>query len=234
MWTIDENGYYSSATARYITYENPSDLGPNTTRFELEALKSALSIAVASRRILILPSFHCCSGCAVSSRAKCSNPHFHCSLLSILRISAFDRVFGSRYREHSFLSNRLVPDRIKHSLFARPVFINASALPEVRHSVDKSAVEVLTVANYTRGATLSEVVRWISRHNQTAVIKFHSLYGNSVDWRSDVHFGAKLKRWFDAGFDCSDYEQWSTSTLNLANMWPDRNPTTRSSANRRN
>ena len=224
MWTIDENGYYSSSTARYVTYENPYDLGPNTTRFELEALKSALAIAVASGRTLILPSFHCCTGCQVNSRAKCGSPQFRCSLLSILRISTFDRVFGSWYREHSFLSNRLVPDHVKRSLSIRPIFINASALPEVRHSVNTSAVQTVTVANYSQGATLTEVVRWISERNKTAVIRFHSLYGNSVDWKSDVQFGDKLKRWFGIGFDCSEYEQWDSRLLNLANMWPGKSP----------
>jgi len=220
MWTIDENGYYSSSTARYITYENPYDLGPNTTRFELEALKSALAISVASGRTLILPSFHCCTGCAVNSRARCGSPRLRCSLLSVLRISAFDRVFGNRYREHSFLSNRLVPEHVKRSLSIQPVFINVSALPEVRRSVNTSAVRTLTAANYTHGATLAEVVRWISKHNRTAVISFHSLYGNSVDWKSDVQFGSKLKQWFSVGFDCSEYEQWDSSMLNLANLWP--------------
>jgi len=224
LWTIDENGYYSDLTARYITYENPLDLGPNTTRFELEALKSALAVAVASGRILILPSFHCCSGCAADSRAKCSNPQFRCCLLSILRIRTFDHVFGNHYREHSFMSNRLVPDHIKRGISTRPVFINASALLEVWHSIDVNAVHVVTAANYSNGATLNEVVRWMSEHNETTVIRFHSLYGNSVDWENDLEFGSKLKHWFSAAFDCSEYEQWKSSMLNLANMWPGKNP----------
>ena len=225
MWTIDENGYYSNLTARFITYDNPVYLGPNTTRFELEALKSALAIAEASGRILILPSFHCCSGCIARSKAVCSSPQFRCSLLSILRINTFDRVFGNRYREHSFLSNSLVADRIKHSMSNRALFINASVLPEVRHLVDESTVRVVNVANSSSGATLTEVVRWISQNNETAVIRFHSIYGSSVDWASDAVLGDKLKHKFAIAFDCSEYEQWDRNMLNLAKMWPGRNST---------
>jgi len=222
MWTIDEDGYYSNPIARYITYENPTDFGPNTTRFEWEALQSALAVAVATGRILILPSFRCCTGCAVGgSRSACSSPQFRCSLLSILRISTFDRVFGSRYREHSFLNNSLVPDHIKHNVSIQPIFFNVSAFPEVWHSVNMTDVQVVTVDNYSRGATLQEVLRWISKYSdEKAVIRFHSLYGNSIDWESDPRFGRKLKRWFGAAFDCSEYEQWASSMLKLADLWP--------------
>lgn len=192
-------------------------------RYELEALKSALAVAVASGRILILPSFHCCSGCKPGSLAKCTSPQFRCSLLSVLRISAFDRVFGNRYREHSFLSNALVPDHIKRSLSTQPIYINASSLSEVWHSVDRNAVQVMTVGNYSHGATLLEVVRWISEHNDTSVVRFHSFYGNAVDWENNPQFGGKLKRWFSVAFDCSEYEQWDSSLLNVANTWPGKN-----------
>lgn len=225
MWTVDEDDYYSNPSARFITYENPVYLGPNTTSFELEALKSALAIAEASGRVLILPSFHCCTGCVAGSRAGCSSPQFRCSLLSMLRISTFDRVFGSRYREHSFLSNSLVPNRVKHSLSNQPLFVNSSVLPEVWHSVDKNSVQVVNVANSSSGGTLSEVVRWISQHNETAVIRFHSVYGNSVDWASDAKLGLKLKHKFHVAFDCSEYEQWDRNMLNLAYMWPGKNST---------
>jgi len=225
MWTIDDNGYYSNPTASYITYDNPLYFGPNTTLFELEALKSALAIAVASNRILILPSFHCCSGCVVASRAKCSAPHFRCSLLSVLRIRSFDRVFGSRYREHSFLKNRLVPDTVKRGLSSLPVLINVSASRDHSQSVDENAVELLTVTDYSHGASLLEVVRWLSLHNDTALVRFHSLYGSSVDWAADAQFGGKLQRWFNVAFDCCEYQQWDSNMLNLAKMWPGRNST---------
>ena len=228
LWTVDENGYYTNSSARYLTYNNPNDLGPNTTRFELEALKSALAVALATHRILILPSFHCCSGCAANSRGSCSNPRFRCSLLSILRISTFDQTFGGRYREHSFLANGLVPEGIKRGVSDRPLFINTSAVPQVRHSLDADAVELLSVGNYSHGATLSEVVRWVSERSTVPVIRFHSLYGNSVDWESDAKFGSKLRGWFGDGFECSEYQQWDRSMLNLANMWPGRNSTRRS------
>lgn len=208
MWTVDDNGYYSNSAARYFTYENPYDFGPNTTWFELEALKAALAVAVASDRILILPSFHCCSGCTVGSHAKCSSPHFRCSLLSFLRINTFHRVFSNRYREHSFLSNGLVPINIKRNMTVRPIFFNASALPEVWRSVDASAVQAVTLTDKSHGASLLEVVRWISEHKETAVIRFHSLYGNSIDWENDPKFGKRLKNWFSVAFECSEYEQW--------------------------
>jgi len=256
MWMVDEeDDYYSSSTARYFTYENPSDFGPNTMRLELEAFKSALAIAIATGRILILPSFSCCTGgCIDRTRSACSDPRFRCSLLSILRISTFNRVFGGRYREHSFLNNSLVPDLIKHNVSIQPILFNVSALrerrfvnishvlnhikhnssldrvlfnvlgyPEAWHLIDRNSVQLLNVANYTRGAKLSDVVLWMSMLKHVTVVRFHSLYGNSVEWESDPKFGGKLQRWFNAAFDCSEYEQWDRSMLNLANMWPGKN-----------
>jgi len=223
MWTIDEDKYYSSTTARYITYDNPRNFGRNTSSYELEALKSALAIAVASNRILILPSFRCCSGCSAKSRVRCSSPKFRCSLLSLLRLNVFDRVFANRYREHSFLYNRLVPNRIKRSVSVKPIFLHVSGVQEAPQLVDEKAVQVVKVANHSHGATLPEIVQLISKFNKTAVVRFHSLYGNMVNWEDDAEFGSKLKLQFKAAFECSEYQQWEGRMLNLANMWPGKN-----------
>lgn len=241
MWTIDDNQYYSNRTARYFTYENPRDFGLNSVDMEIEALKSALAISMVTGRLLILPTFRCCSrNCramkpgsrvhvvidipastntsrVVSSSTECSDPRHHCSLLSVLRLSKFDRVFGSRYREHTFLSNRLVPDVIKLGISPFSIFINTSDAPPP----SGGNVTVVTPANRDRGATVSEVVRWFDERRDETVIRFHSLYGTTIDWSSDKALNFKLKRYFQVGFECSEYEQWEADQLDLAKMWPE-------------
>jgi hypothetical protein len=80
---------------------------------------------------------------------------------------------------------------------------------------------ILTPANQQQGASLNEVVRWFQERADETVIKFHSLYGTSVDWQSNkTSLAFKLKKYFEVGFECSEYEQWDSELLNLSKMWP--------------
>ena len=61
MWTVDRNQYYSNPDNKYLTYNNPLDIGSNreTIESEKEGLRNALAIGRVLNRIVILPSFHC-------------------------------------------------------------------------------------------------------------------------------------------------------------------------------
>ena len=61
MWVVDRNQYYSNPNNKYLTYDNPLDMGSNkgTIEAEKKALRNALAIGHVLNRIVILPSFHC-------------------------------------------------------------------------------------------------------------------------------------------------------------------------------
>jgi hypothetical protein len=114
-------GYYSNASARYLTYENPTQLNwssaaDNWREQQLKALKSALAVGRVLNRIVILPIFHCKSG----------NRFLDCPLSSLVKIIPFDRQFNASYRESSFLLNRKVPHSVRYSVASRYDFSNSS------------------------------------------------------------------------------------------------------------
>lgn len=244
MWTIDDNQYYTNSSARYFTYENPVDLGRNAAvdDVEVEALKTALAISMATGRILILPTFRCCSRiCRATAspmrlqlvptaagegriNVDCSYSRHRCSLQSLLKLSQFDKVFKDRYREHSFLSNPLVPDNIRRA-GASSAMIYIDALDSPRLTARAAGYSynhvVVTPADREHGATLSEVVQWMDERRNDAVIRFYSLYGATVDWKSNNSLSADLDRKFQSGFSCSEYGQWDTHLLDMANLWPE-------------
>ena len=101
QWNYDADGYYSSTKARYITYtSNPS----YNKEHQLHQLKMALLVGQILNRIVILPKFYC----------KLDK---ECALHIFLDIMQFDHIFGDVYREHSFLSHKLVPQSVKLSTF---------------------------------------------------------------------------------------------------------------------
>jgi hypothetical protein len=140
-------------------------------------------------------------------------------LLSVLKLNKFDQAFGRRYREHTFLGNRLVPDEIKHGVSPRRDIHQC-----VRRYIavrPRGNVTTVTPTNRDRGASLPEVVRWFDERRDETVIRFHSLYGAAIDWSSDKALHFKLSRYFKVGFECSEYEQWDADQLDLAKMWPE-------------
>jgi hypothetical protein len=140
-----------------------------------------------------------------------------------LRLTKFDKYFSAYYREHSFLNNPLVPDNIKRSISRDALFINTSdSISKVGKLLDTNngSYDVL-VPSDKHTATLAEVRQWMALRNDT-VVRFHSLYGSPVIWTTDSKLGLKLKRWFDVGFECCEYEQWNEDLMNLAKMWPEK------------
>ena len=98
QWMYDDNGYYSSTSNKYLQYSNP----PDKAEVQLERLATALVIGNATRRIVILPKFHCGNASL-------------CPLLYLTSITKLDEVFGGKYRESTFLLHPLVPNFIKHA-----------------------------------------------------------------------------------------------------------------------
>ena len=109
LWMVDTNEYYTSTSAKYLTYSNPLDLGDANYPTEIHALKSALMIGVLLERVVILPKFHCCN----CKTLKCYSAKHQCSLLHMLKVKSFDDVFQGKYREASFLEHPLVPENTK-------------------------------------------------------------------------------------------------------------------------
>ena len=102
QWMYDEDEYYSSTSRKYMTYSN----GPQPYRVDREmvALKSGLAMAHVLNRTLVLPKFYC--------KKQKESP-----LNSFLKIRFFDKSFAGVYREHSFLTHKLVPESVKRSVF---------------------------------------------------------------------------------------------------------------------
>ena len=110
QWMNDEGQYYSSTSRKYMTYSN----GPKPYHVdnEMTILKSALAMAYVLNRTLILPKFYC-------------EDQTECPLNSFLKIRFFDKSFGGVYREHSFLTHKLVPESVKSSVFTVSQTINS-------------------------------------------------------------------------------------------------------------
>jgi len=99
-------GYYSSRSARYLVYDNPtqdtrSRDGTVSSNQQIEALKTALAIGRILGRIVILPRFHCPGACPLNS---------------LIAITAFDSQFKEQYRESSFLTHPKVPVEVRENV----------------------------------------------------------------------------------------------------------------------
>ena len=103
QWMNDDNKYYSSSSRKYMTYSN----GPKPYHIDNEkaALKSGLAISQVLNRTLVLPKFYC-------------DHQAECPLNSFLKVRFFDKSFAGVYREHSFLTHKLVPESVKSSVLS--------------------------------------------------------------------------------------------------------------------
>ena len=212
MWVVDDSKYYSNSETKYLTYDNPFTFEDRRTiDVEVETLKIAIILASTLKRILILPAFHCCN-CLPDKR--CSYHKHRCSLLSVLKINKFDKHFRPLYKEHSFLTNPLVPDKIKTSM-SNLLLINSSMY--INHAPGFQKIPypelVLQPRNITMGAQIEEIDKWLKPYEDTSVIKFHSLYGalSSQEFKSPRF--TRLRNMFTESFECSSYEQWDQTFL---------------------
>ena len=186
MWLVDDNGYYSSTTRKYLKYNNPYVSGTGRGKaLELEALRNALSIGYLLNRTVILPAFHC-----HETRDRiCTRNDQECSLLNHYHVATFDQFFTNSYREHVFLSHDLVPETIRQSQ-SKTFFIETESQDftstEVKvegHGIAQS----LMPKNKQRGATITEITEWFGDVKEHILV-FHDLYGAFAGFDDSTSF----------------------------------------------
>ena len=170
MWLVDENGYYSKLSAKYLTYDNPLEFKDRTSTLAEErlALRNAFAIGQILRRVVILPSFHC---------GENERNNMHCALNSFYRIFDFDAAFGRRYREHMFLHNQMVPKAITRSLSDIFRIVSSASKKAIRRDPNKYRQKVQQLhAKSAAGPTSVEIKQWFGKSTE-AVLRFDHLYG---------------------------------------------------------
>ena len=192
MWMLDDGDYYSSTIRRYIVYENPlvGAGSPPSLSLQLGALRSALAIGQTLNRTVILPSFHC-------------DKHKTCALNSFLRVSSFDEIFRSKYREHVFLRHPMVPKSVKQSTSKTFLILSDAANSTTRH---RDALQILSPKNQTLGASSSEIMTWF-KDVKESVLSCHCLYGafhSFTDSKQQATFAMRVK----AAFALAKYRQF--------------------------
>ena len=194
LWDLDNNGYYSNKTAKYIMYDNRRTFGEATKTMEENALKTALLLGSLFNRIVILPKFFCylcpypiCKG--MQNTPKCSAyAHFN--------ITIFDRVFYGKYREHAFLNHKKVPENVKQSV-SEPIFINTnmSVHPDIQKTLRQEGVKhFFSPSDLYLGASEEELHTWFYQFQNLSIVRFHSLYGNVVSPDNHILLSYQLKR----------------------------------------
>ena len=172
MWSVDIDGYYTDVNGRYLIYDNLLYSGKFGFLQQLEALENALAIGFITNRIVILPKFSECTDC--NGTEYCSKLHERCPFDFHFKIGIFDRVFGGRYREHTFLKNPKVPKSIKVSETGSILVQNQ--LTQASKQLFRNAEHLYVPKNKASGATDVEVKYWFSHFHDDPVLRFHSLY----------------------------------------------------------
>ena len=206
MWDLDTDGYYSNASQKYLTYNNPFDFGAQETcTHELEALKIALRIGHLLDRVVILPSFHCyqCKYDACENQAK------RCSLNTHVRMTVFDQYLDSRYREHMFLKHHKVPDEVKQSLSDIILVGSDMSVSKERNAeFRKIPVDVIfTPADGAKGAEPDVLKYWLAPYQNYAVLRFHSLYNSLKALPSDKNYD-KFETILSKAIKTAGYQQY--------------------------
>ena len=201
LWMDDTDQYYSSTSAKYLTYENPYFFGDKTWEYEIDALKTALTIAISLNRIVILPKFHCCQ----CEKKRCENERHRCSMLSLLSVKSFDKELHGQYREHVFLQNQLVPKKYKEIQPNQRIFlIKSQAYDNRENIINDSTIQVIT----PRSASVAEIKTNLLTYSEDNVIRFHSLYGLSLAEEKGEDFSPAPTLVPNKAFACINYEQW--------------------------
>ena len=165
MWTLDTpNSYYSSKTRKYLTYENP---WKHFASMEKDILYFSLQLGQLFNRTLILPKFHCHNG----KNAKT----YPCSLMEVENVEVFNKVSSRSYREHSFLSNKLVPDSVKKSIGPQLFILSQQTFAKF-NITDNRSLKILTPKSLAKGPTREELLKWHRKFSHFAILRFHSLY----------------------------------------------------------
>ncbi len=195
FWVYDGGQYYSSPDRKYLLYSNPHSAAiGNIKKSEQEALKNALAIGQILNRTVILPKMHC------------KNEKDQCLLNSVLGIAAFDKHFGNRYRESTFLSHPKVPDEIKRSAERGNVYlIQSKRTKEIFHNHVPTGVTLLSPERPNVGADSLEIQQWFG-NDLSPVLVFHSLYG-AFDSFTDASVDSEFRRRITMGLVPGSYRQ---------------------------
>lgn len=199
LWDYDGGEYFSSTRRKYLIFSNPFvfDSDALTKDREKESLSSALAIASLLKRTLILPRFHCASGVP-------------CSILSHYRLTHFFSRFPVEdIRENSFLLHAKVPQSVKDSR-SKPYFIASKPALDMatKHNPQFTIDDVVKLepADADKGATSSEIVRWL-QDDQSSVLEFYSLYSAFYKFDDDVENAAFQKK-LDGALQTAVYRQY--------------------------
>ncbi len=187
MWVIDENGYYSSHTRKYMTYQNPLSRGIHFPE-QQKALHNALAIAHILNRTLILPRF-ICSG----------QP---CALNSHILIDKFDKQFAGRYRENTFLSHPKVPKEISQ----QKTHICQIDNGQVNSTNSKKDIKLYYSNNTHQGVSDAQIQMWFSEFRNITVLQLGSMLDVGVYFKNDTQNMIFTEKCIKA-FMKSDYRQ---------------------------
>ena len=196
LWNVDAAGYYSNPQGRYLIYGNTNAKLSNEQ--EIEALKNALAIGIITKRVVILPKFHC-HGCV---NPECKNKH-HCSLNYLIGMANFDRTFKGKYREHSFLAHTKVPLQVKTSLSSL-IYIE-SERANLNGTPRKGRKNHFYPKYPKQGANSDELQTWLRQYDSYAILNFHSLYGAFSKFL-DTNYQENFERMIDKGLTLSEVQ----------------------------
>ncbi len=217
LWFVDTHGYYSNKEAKYLVCKNTNDYGPyKTFQQEKRALENALFVGHILNRIVILPKFFCYR-CHHFKCPQIRDGKPHCATHLYIDMKLFDEVFGTRYREHVFLKNTIVPNSVKSSLspiilisfdnkvsqpnlvgsnetflFDNMSEISASQLPKC-DGTNLPNCSVSAPFDAALHPVKTETLKaWLEKFSHHSVLRFQNLCGNIVDLDSDPDFKWQL------------------------------------------
>ncbi|CAD5110858.1 DgyrCDS224 [Dimorphilus gyrociliatus] len=205
MWYLDKDKYYSNGEAKYMTYSNPFNFEKKTRGIEGDALADAIGIAMALKRILILPKFHC-DGCKYSA---CKSPSRLCALNVRFHLQEFDREFKSMYREHVFLDHPFVPSNIKNSQ-SKELLIETDDLKHNNFSdIPYGKNRRFKPKDTAKGATSDEIIAWFDSEEfrHISVLHFRMMY-NAFKGFTDSQENNKYKEKIRRGLVKGGYRQY--------------------------
>ena len=168
LWYVDNNKYYSEPSRKYIIYGNyDSSNDSNKPLLDVQTFHCAFVLSKVINRTLILPRFHCRDG----------EQKLGCTLLSLYRnFDRYDMRYSRQYREHSFLTNPLVPKSVvqkQSPLIYVPTIYDTTFPPE--HVTNREDVKLLEPKNQ-KGPSMKEFHEFLDTYKDYSVIRFYNLH----------------------------------------------------------
>ena len=177
LWLVDENGYYSDPTRKYIKYNNPFDFSiyqqhknDITQQMELMSLKTAMIIGRILNRTVILPKFHC-----YKVSLTLFNRHM-CHFGNHFAVKTFDSHLPSSetYRENVFLQHPLVPKRVRCSV-SEQFLIDGPIWHQPNKGISSRPFDVKLLKPRKALLSSAEIEEWFLAES-ASILYFYSLY----------------------------------------------------------